>query len=796
VPIGVPIGSTSFMGAKSAEEPELRYPPWSGVGEPGPHSISLPQLTKVLKEQNREEWGFYRELLTSLDQERQSLEAQLKSPDITYNQKITIDDRILKIGRIIPGEIDDELITRTIVSQPTSEYDLTHLYNKLIETVPKADPEHEILRSWAETFNRMAEAVPDFLVGVAYTATYPKDSPFHRDQYDIALNANIARREKLESRLKTETEGLKSRMLRTELERVNKFIDTHPEWKDKEKYPEKALTSVERYWKESSDQIIDEARHDLEDDHLVNADQLAYYMWQKEQQLVDWTDPTAWTADAFQHALGSGLASFVPSAVLGLVAGFLTKNPSVGLAVGRTAMGIMEGSDEYRQAIDYALETGLDMEEARHLATSTGIAYGIGSAWMEGWAPGMMMRRLGLMTNKGYSNMFGRALFGNISRKSVGKYAATRRLFGKAVDKIPHFVQAGATEGFQELSQYLYQVSIQAGYKDVGETYIDRYMNVYDVGEAATSTYAGSVLGLTLGLPVGVAARFTKKEKKAVERAEKIREDVRKVTPLEEVAKPTPEEVTADPLLDYVDRLSDIERTQLSPEDEPDKGAPKLDISIFMHKDDKSSTDKLLGLIEDVGEDVISAVESLSPEKKTDLLDRLMVQVNRENPGVDINTEEEAIEFLNVFSKSGSIVAVKEKVPLGEKAKVITKTKFDPVKMSKKAQQSIIKMGFDPKKAFIKPPEPKPSPPKVAPSKVPSPPTKPIIKPSIPKPGPPTIAQQIKMSKRIKAEYYVKIGDKLYTLSSVGGVMRKCQKGLREKRRNFNCIYSSCRSSS
>jgi len=128
VPIGVPIGSASFMGAKSAEEPELRYPPWSGVGEPGPHSISLLQLTAVLKEQNREAWGFYRESLTSLDQERQSLESQLKIPDITYNQKRAIDDRILTIDRMIPGEIDDELITKTIVSQPTPQYDLTHLY--------------------------------------------------------------------------------------------------------------------------------------------------------------------------------------------------------------------------------------------------------------------------------------------------------------------------------------------------------------------------------------------------------------------------------------------------------------------------------------------------------------------------------------------------------------------------------------------------------------------------------------------------------------------------------------------
>ena len=697
--------------ASLIEEP-IKYPPWSGVGEPGPHSISLPQLTTVLKEQNREEWGFYRELLTSLDQERQYLEAQSKSPDITYNQKQAIDNRIQTIYGIIPGEIDDELITRTIVSRPTPQYDLTHLYDKLIETVPAADPKHEILRSWAKTFDRMAEGIPDFLIGTAHTFTYPKDSPFHRDQYDIALNANIVRRGKLESRLKTEPEGLKSRMLRTELERVNEFIDTHPEWKDKEKYPEQALTLVERYWKESSDQIIDEARHDLENAHLVNADQLAYYMWEKEQQLVDWTDPTAWTADAFQYALGSGLASFVPSAAIGIATGFLTSNPAAGLLVGRTAMGIMEGSDEYRQAIDYAIETGLDLDEARHLATYTGVAYGIGSAWMEGWAPGMMMRRLGLMTGKGYSNMFGGALFGNISRKSAGKYAATKRMFGKAVDKIPHFVQAGATEGFQELSQYLYQVSIQAGYKDVGETYIDRYMNVYDVGEAATSTYAGSVLGLTLGLPVGVAARLTKKEKKAVERAEEIRKDVAKVVPLEEVA---PEEVVADQLLDYLETLADIKRTPLSPKETPEEGASALEISIYKHKGDKTSFDKLLGLIEDVGKDAVDKIESLSPDNKESILNKVIQRVNTENPDVKLNTPDDAMNYLKAFSQGGERIVTRKKRRGVEKAVIQQITKFDPEKMSKFAEQSLINMGFDPEKAFIKPPEPKapvPKPPK------------------------------------------------------------------------------------
>jgi hypothetical protein len=87
VPILAPFGSVASA-VKSEADTNLKYPPWSGVGEPGPHSIRLSQLTSILKEKNPDVWGFYREALTSLDQERNSLESKLESPDITYDDKI------------------------------------------------------------------------------------------------------------------------------------------------------------------------------------------------------------------------------------------------------------------------------------------------------------------------------------------------------------------------------------------------------------------------------------------------------------------------------------------------------------------------------------------------------------------------------------------------------------------------------------------------------------------------------------------------------------------------------------
>ena len=52
-----------------------------------------------------------------------------------------------------------------------------------------------------------------------------------------------------------------------------------------------------------------------------------------------------------------------------------------------------------------------------------------------------------------------------------------------------------------------------------GDNYIDRYMNVYDVSEAATSAYAGVVTGGVLGGDTGVEGKPGTEAEAAVEAA-------------------------------------------------------------------------------------------------------------------------------------------------------------------------------------------------------------------------------------------------------------------------------------
>ena len=225
---------------------------------------------------------------------------------------------------------------------------------------------------------------------------------------------------------------------------------------------------------------------------------------------------------------------------------------------------------------------------------------------MEGWAQGRMIRRMGMTTKKPIRDMFGKMFYDRVNRKAVMKYRNMKSSFGRNMGKVPAFVEGSLTESIQELSQYLYQVSLQSGYQDVGETYLDRYMEIYDPSEAATSFYAGGLLGGAMG---GVTDVTTQAKKRAVKKAEKLEKDIIGLEQREEDIGVEPEETYSDdPMQDYLIRMSDIRKEQLAPA-APGEGATDLEATIYEQQDAPTSVDKLFGLLET--KDGVKAVKEI-----------------------------------------------------------------------------------------------------------------------------------------------------------------------------------------
>ena len=691
------------------QAPSREFPEYTGVGEPPEYSLDLDQLQSIISTGNPQLMGFYREGITSKQQERTKLQDRLQDTTLSDIEKLQIDKQIQSIDDVIgePGKefSDSDVANMIIRGEPD-------LQRKLKSYVPASYGEPGSLpavlgKSMGMMFKELPSKVTPFLTSIARNMTLPK-TPYQRRMYEVGRNMELQRADKVRGLLETRNRDDNQEQYdawEKELAEVDDYLASHPEWKDENRYPPKeSFTPFELKFEDAMLKVEDAARQDLEKVSLMDTETLAYYKWVQQQNMRSFMDGRGFQAKTFMHHLGQGLASFAPAAAAGFATGVVTKSPTAGLTVGRTVMGVMEGSDQYNQAMQYAQENGLDIEEARQLALGTGVTYGVGSAWMEGIAPGMFMKRLGLMVDKPIKSMLRKSLFGRINKSAVNKYAAAKVISGKALDQIPFFLIGAGVEGLQELSQYLYQVGIQADYMDEGgDNYLDRYMNVYDVSEAATSAYAGAVTGGVLGGISGVVGKPGTEAEAVVEAAEAERKKISgKVDPIA-FELPTAEvEYGDNPTQDYLIRLSDVKKEQLSPES-VEEGASPLDISIYEKKGAKSSVDKLFGLIERVGASAVKEISGLSDDDKSSLLTLVRGKVNQETPEVNLENDEDALKFLNAFAQGGKRVETSKRIDLGA-PQVVVETKFDPKAMPVSAQKDIADLGF-PTTIFESPPK-------------------------------------------------------------------------------------------
>jgi len=715
---------------------------------PTEHSLRLYQLTDIIKNKNPELWGFAREQVTSLEQQRSSLQERLKDTSLNVVEKLEIDDQLKHINLYLGEEdidISDDDVSMLILSSPDfgmpnreQREGLQDLLIATVEAKGPADKSFAVVTGMWEAMKRID--IEPFLIGAMHTATMPKDTPQERKQYEIKAHSKMLRADKLRTKIEAAEQSQKppdERILglwKSELSIVDDWLDKHPEWKELDPYPESALTPGQAKWKKASDRMIEEAREDLENVSLLDAKTLAFYKWSRTKDLREFMDifDRGLQLDVIGWNIGRGLGSFIPALTAGVATGLITKSPTTGLAVGRTAMGMMEGSDEFNQAIDYAIQNGLDLDEARHTASHSAIAYGIGSAWMEGWAPGRMIKRMGMTTKKPIRDMLGKMFYDRVNKKSVIKYRNMKSSFGKAMGKVPAFVEGSLTESMQELSQYLYQVSLQAGYQDVGETYLDRYTEIYDPSEAATSFYAGGLLGGAMGTAADVV---TQVKKRAVKKAEKLEKRIIELEEKEEDIGIEPEEVYSDdPMQDYLIRMSDIRKEQLAPP-APGEGATALEATIYEQQDAPTSVDKLYGLLQSVeGVKAVKEINKMDDADKSSLLDIVLGYIKKENPKSKVDTREDALKYLQAFAQGGKRVTTAKRIGLEEPV-ISAKTKFDPSKMAPSLREDMAKFGL-PKDVYKMPP------PAVAPITKKAPPIskKPTIpkEPIIPK-GPPII---------------------------------------------------------
>ena len=438
------------------QAPSRQFPEYTGVGEPPEYSLDLDQLQNIIVADNPQLMGFYREGITSKQQERSKLQERLKDTSLSDIEKLQIDKQIQSIDDVI-GETgkehsDSDIANMIIREQP-------ELQRKLKAYVPASYGEPGSLpavlaKSMATMFKELPSNVTPFLTGLGRYLTLPMDTPYQRRMYETGVNINLKRAEKLKELLENRSRDDNPAQYdawEKELSEVDDYLERHPEWKDDKRYPPKeSLSPFELKFENAMTEVEDAARQDLEKVSLMDTETLAYYKWVQQQNMRSFMDSRGFQSKTFMHHLGQGLASYAPAAAAGITAG-LRYGPVAGLLVGRSVMGVMEGSDQYNQAMQYAQENGLDIEEARLLALGTGVTYGVGSAWMEGWVPGMWMKRFGLTVDKPIKSILRKNLFGRINQNAVGKYAAAKAISGKAVNKIPFFLQSAGAEGFQEL---------------------------------------------------------------------------------------------------------------------------------------------------------------------------------------------------------------------------------------------------------------------------------------------------------------------------------------------------------
>ena len=160
----------------------------------------------------------------------------------------------------------------------------------------------------------------------------------------------------------------------------------------------------------------------------------------------------------------------------------------------------------------------------------------------------------------------------------------------------------------------------------------------------------------------------TQVKKRALKRAEEVEKQIIELEEKAEVIGVEPEEAySADPLQDYLIRMSDIRKEQLAPA-APGEGATDLEATIYEQQDAPTSVDKLFGLLETKdGVKAVKEIDKMDDADKSSLLDKVLGHIKK--------------EYLQAFAQGGKRVTTEKRLGLEEPV-VTAKTKFDPSKMS------------------------------------------------------------------------------------------------------------------
>ena len=226
------------------------------------------------------------------------------------------------------------------------------------------------------------------------------------------------------------------------------------------------------------------ARASLHSDFLEkDSDFMAYANWKQQQPLNAWNvfDP-----NQIANAVGQGLASMGVGGIAALGTFAATKNPVASAKAFGYVAGSMEGIGEFRETYDYYVSPreegglGMDEEDARDVATKTGLTYLVASYFLEKGPikgitnryrnkvlEGRLKKKLFNKTNKSTMDYVTR-----LDKKFPGIYEHINR--SKESSNWKRFIwddltvgsaSEGATEGLQTVAQSLNQ----AGFRDTVE---------------------------------------------------------------------------------------------------------------------------------------------------------------------------------------------------------------------------------------------------------------------------------------------------------------------------------------
>ena len=218
--------------------------------------------------------------------------------------------------------------------------------------------------------------------------------------------------------------------------------------------------------------------------------------------------------DVMTKAILQGLPSLVTSMGAGIVGGLAGGPVGAVAAASGTTFGL-EGSSEFKEAVDYYMSEGYNYKEASHLAKRSAAAYGLGAALLETLPSGRIFKGMfgatddiARATNKGIFNRTLRKVSDKLGQgvDDYNDYVANG--LGKFIDRT---VVQGATEALEEGSQYMLQTAIQSGYRD------ETFGELFDWDEFLESAWGGALLGIGSGT-TGALAEETQVVKKVKDR--------------------------------------------------------------------------------------------------------------------------------------------------------------------------------------------------------------------------------------------------------------------------------------